>query len=139
MTTAFVLALWALLSPGAERLPTAAPIADAIAVACAEDAARGYVDAPLEAATMAVYAFRESSLRPGVTGDGGKSCGAWQMQCSAVRRLTLTDQARLWLSWVHASSLGDVDSSPGRARKRVRLAARLLGAVRDVGVAERQP
>ena len=134
-----ILLLWALLSPGAERLPTAAPIAEAIATACAEDAARGYFDAPLEAAVMAVYAFRESSLRPGVTGDGGGSCGVWQMKCSAARGLSLVGQARLWLSWVHASSLGDVDSSPARARKRVRLAARLLEAVSARGVAERQP
>jgi hypothetical protein len=137
MQAATILALWHLLSPGLERLPTAAPIAAAIATACAEDAARGYADAPLEAAVMAVYAYRESSLRPAVTGDGGRSCGMLQMRCELVRGLDLTGQARLWLSLVHRSSLGDVDSSPARARRRTRLAARLLDGVSGRGVAER--
>jgi hypothetical protein len=121
MLTATILALWALLAPGAERLPTARPIAEAIASASGGDERL--------AAILALYAFRESSLRPGVTGDGGASCGAWQMKCTLVRGMSLEQQARTWLTWVQASSLASVDSSPSRAARRVALAERLLVAV----------
>jgi hypothetical protein len=129
--SALVLSLWHLLSPGAERLPQAPAIARAIETAVSEDFARGYVDAPLEAAVVAVYAARESSLRPGVRGDGGKSCGLLQLRCSLVRGMTLTEQVRLWLRLVHASSLGSVDSSPKRAARRLRIASRLLARDQD--------
>lgn len=123
---ALVLAIWHALAPGAERLPQAPAIAAAIETAVSEDAVRGYVDVPLEAAVLAVYTVRESSLRPGVRGDGGASCGVLQLRCALVRGLSLTDQVRLWLRLVHASSLGSVDSSPKRAARRERLAERLL-------------
>jgi len=117
MLKPIILTIWMLLAPGAQRLPSASPIADAIVSATTDER---------EAALLALYAWRESSLRPEVTGGGGRSCGPWQMRCSAVRGLSLGAQARLWLSWVHASSLGSVDSSPARAAKRERLAASLL-------------
>lgn len=126
---AVVVSVWAAIHPGAPAIRDAAPIADAIATAVAEDVARGLpVDASLEAATMAVYAWRESSLQARVVGDNGGSCGPWQMHCEIVRahRMTLTDQARTWLRWTRESSLAGVDSSPRRAARRVAYARRLL-------------
>ena len=118
---ALILAMWAILAPGSERFESAIPIADAIATACGGDEGL--------ASHLATYAWLESSLRPAVTGDGGRSCGPWQMRCSDVRGLSLEAQARLWLQWVQASSLGAVDSSPSRARRRAKLAASLLDRV----------
>lgn len=118
-----ILAIWTLLAPGSERLPDAGRIADAIVTATGGDEGLS--------AVMAVYAWRESNLRPEVTGDGGRSCGAWQMRCGDVHGMSLESQARTWLQWVQASSLGAVDSSPKRASKRVELASRLLQRAKD--------
>src|SRR5580704_7228535 len=102
---ALCLAIWALLAPGAERFPTAPGIADAIAHAVEHQA-----DPERWAAVMSLYAWRESSLRPGVTGDGGRSCSVWQLPCAVVRGKTLQGQAALWLGYVDASSLASADS-----------------------------
>lgn len=37
-----------------------------------------------EAAVLVVLAFRESSYRADVRGDGGRSCGAWQTPCAVT-------------------------------------------------------
>jgi hypothetical protein len=130
---ALCMALWQLLAPGAEKFPTAPGIADAIA-----HAVEHHADPERWAAVMSLYAFRESSLRPGVIGDSGQSCGAWQLPCAAVRGKTLAAQAALWLGYVDASSLGSVDSSPSRAAKRERHALALLAQVNAQGATELQ-
>ena len=63
-----------------------------------------------EAALLVVFAFRESSYRSDVRGDGGASCGAWQTPCSRTKLCTAASpqscfdaQAELALSIMHAS------------------------------------
>jgi hypothetical protein len=96
-----VLAIWAAVHPGAQRLPDAAPIAAAIDAAVSRDA-----DAPVfgsreeDAAVMAYYAIRESWLTHDAIGDGGRSFGVWQLR-SASGRADLPTQARAWLALLH--------------------------------------
>lgn len=113
-----ILAIWALLAPGADRYTDAGRIADAIVAVVGGD--------EHVASRMAVYAWKESNLRPLVVGDGGRSCGVWQMSCSRVAQLSVQEQAALWLRDVRASSLAAVDSSAKRAALRTRLAEELL-------------
>src|SRR5208337_2475514 len=115
---ALVLAIWHLMAPGAEHLASATRVADAIEATSGGD--------ERVAALMGVYAWRESSLQPNVVGDGGRSCGIWQMACARIAGLSLEQQAALWLRDVQASSLAAVDSSPRRAARRARLAESLL-------------
>ena len=63
-----------------------------------------------EAALLVVFAFRESSYRSDVRGDGGASCGAWQTPCSRTDLCTgssaqscFDKQAALALSIMHQS------------------------------------
>jgi len=118
-----ILALWALLAPGSQRFPSAVEIADAITFAVEGD--------ETTASKMAVYAWKESNLRPFVTGDGGRSCGVWQMACSRIAGKSVREQAVLWLRDVRESSLASVDSSPKRAAAREALARRLLDRVHE--------
>lgn len=106
------------LAPGGEKL--AAPAAEAIAHAVDHED-----DPERWAALLAVYVFRESSMRPEAVGDGGRSCGLVQLRCEWTAHLDPEGQLRLWLRLVHASSLGSVDSSPSRAARRAALAERL--------------
>jgi len=118
-----LLTIWTLLAgPGAARLPTAVPVADAIEAASGGDEQIG--------ALLAVYAWRESALQPRAVGDGGRSCGVWQMSCARVQGMPLASQARIWLEDVQRSSLGAVDSSPRRAARRLRLSQELLERAR---------
>jgi hypothetical protein len=131
---AIVFAVWSGIHPGAATSGDAPVIADAIAVATAEDLARGYVDAPLEAAVLAGYAWAESRLRLQPPPDAwdaraGVSCGPWQLRCAWVRGMAPVDQARLWLRLLHASSLASLDSSPARAARRLAKASALLERV----------
>jgi len=118
-----ILLMWSILAPGADRLPSAIPVADAIAAVAGDEQT---------AALLSVYAWRESSLQPHVVGDGGRSCGVWQMACSRIQGLSLTQQAALWLSDVRASSLAAVDSSPSRAARRTDFAMKLLDRAKGV-------
>lgn len=54
------------------------------------------------AALMVVFAFRESSYRADVKGDGGASCGAWQTPCARTPK-DVRGQAVLALAIMHAS------------------------------------
>ena len=56
------------------------------------------------AALMVVFAFRESSYRSDVKGDGGASCGAWQTPCARTPKdvkgqavLALAIMRRSWM------------------------------------------
>lgn len=115
-------------------LPTVLALANALGYAHPPDvvveaiAAQSATDE--DAALMVVYAHRESAFRPGAVGDGGKSCGVWQEPCSLVSRLTVDQQARCWLRWVHDGGLAAVDSSPARAARRQLAATALLAQVR---------
>lgn len=83
-------------------------------------------DTPETAALLTVYAGHESSYRVHAVGDNGRSCGLVQLRCEWIRGLDVEGQLRLWLRLVRASSLGNVDSSPKRARYRERLSRELL-------------
>jgi hypothetical protein len=128
-----VLAVWALIHPAAPHLRDAEPIADAIARAVDTAGALPW-SREETTAVMAYYAMRESWLNAHAVGDGGRSCGPWQIRCDLVRRIgmdaPLDEQARIWLSLVRASSLGAVDSSPARAARRRRRALDLLAEAR---------
>jgi hypothetical protein len=122
-----VLAVWALMHGGAERLAAAPAIASAIEYAVNHDSSPPFTgDRNLDAAVMGYYALRESWLQVNAVGDNGASCGPWQIRCEYSRKMSLRDQASLWLRMVHQSSLGDVDSSPRRAADRLARARRLL-------------
>jgi hypothetical protein len=125
---AVAFAIWTLLAPLA-RFHDAPVIASAIAAA-----ALGHPESERWAATMAYYAYRESAVRVDAVGDGGRSCGAWQSPCRIIAGLSVESQARAWLSWVDASSLGSVDSSPERARRRQARAAELLVTAKSRGL-----
>ncbi len=97
-----VLAVWASINPMLPRTADAPAIATAIATAIAEDSARPpvFTSHDEDAAVMAYWAFRESSLRMHVTGDGGKSFGFLQQRSAAAHGDALT-QARSWLRLLH--------------------------------------
>ena len=127
-----ILALWALIHPGAPTLPDAPAIAAAIDAAVASDPAAPFTGSREgDTAVLAYYALRESWLSIHAVGDGGRSCGAVQIKCELARGLDVTGQMRLWLRLVHASSLGAVDSSKARAANRQRKALALLAKVQS--------
>jgi hypothetical protein len=131
---ALVLAVAALLGRGTPP-PT---VVSAIAHGCQSEAEGHPVDAAACVALVTTYAAHESSFRVGAYGDGGKSYGLLQEPAELARRLDTRGQVAWWLATLRASSLASVDSSPSRAARRARLAARLLERV-TLGVVERQP
>lgn len=133
-----VLTCWALWYPGAERSSDAPAIANAIVVAVLEDADNAPVTGSHaeDAALMAVYALRESWLRHGLVGDGGRSFAVWQ-QPAYVGRLSIEEQARAWLFTLHAAAevcpespaaplAGGCERARAVADRRARTARRLL-------------
>ncbi len=60
------------------------------------------------AALLVVFAFRESSYRADVKGDGGASCGAWQTPCARTPK-DVRGQAVLALAIMRASMLACPD------------------------------
>ncbi len=100
------------------------------AIATAVEGAHVF-DAELLAGVMAVYSWRESGNRMHPEASSwdaaaGRSCGVFQTPCAITRHWSAADQARYWVRNVLHSSLGAVDSSPSRARKRVALALELM-------------
>lgn len=103
---ALVLAVWALWHPGIERSGFAGEIASAITIVVIADGARAPVmgSHAEDAVLMAVYAYRESSLREGLSGDEGRSWGVWQLP-AAAGKLDVISQARAWLVLLHRGAI----------------------------------
>lgn len=147
---ALILTVWAIWYPGAERSGDAPAIASAIAQVVVEDGAQApvYESHDLDAVVMAVYALRESWLRDGLSGDGGRSWGVFQ-QPAYVGRADIVTQARAWLYTLHVAAevcpespaaplAGGCVQARVVADRRARTARRLLARALAVGVAERQ-
>jgi hypothetical protein len=118
-----VLALFAALTPGAERAVELSVV----------DAISATAETRQDAALLAVYAWHESQGReapPAQSWDARAlvSCGAWQLRC-AIHRDALAD-ARTWLALVRSAGLAAVDSSPRRALRRAREAEAIVEAQR---------
>jgi hypothetical protein len=98
-----VLAVWASIHPVLPRSSDANTIASAIATVIAEDGKNApvFTSHVEDAAVMAYWAYRESSLRLHVTGDGGKSFGFLQLRTPAAHGDPVS-QARSWLYMLHA-------------------------------------
>lgn len=129
---ATILAIWALIHPGAPTMPDAPAIAAAIEAAVANNPAAPFTGSREgDGAVLAYYALRESWLTIHAVGDGGRSCGVVQLRCEWTTGLDVTGQIKLWLRLVHASSLGAVDSSKTRAAARQRKALALLAKVQS--------
>lgn len=146
---ALVISVQAAIAPGAERYGEAADIAKAIAYAVAAEASPVLESRELDAAVLAVWAWKESNNRARAVGDGGRSCGAWQETCAsptvaytpklaAAREL---DLARAGVVICPEQPFAPLSGGCKAARKladrRVAWARRLLEKVR--GVAEVQP
>lgn len=58
----------------------------------------------VEAATLVVLAFRESSYRTDVRGDAGQSCGAWQTPCSSTPLGDVRAQAKIAVAILRRSA-----------------------------------
>lgn len=95
-----ILSLWAAYGPGWQHSGNAGEIAVAIASAVLADGDRAPVFSSHveDAAVMAYYALKESSLRDGVT--DGTSYGVWQ-QPLPVGTADVATQARAWLATLH--------------------------------------
>ena len=129
---ATILAIWALIHPGAPTMPDAPAIAAAIEAAVANDPAAPFTGSREgDGAVLAYYALRESWLTIHAVGDGGRSCGVVQLRCEWTTGLDVAAQVKLWLRLVHASSLEAVDSSKTRAAARQRKALALLAKVQS--------
>jgi hypothetical protein len=96
-----VMSLWTAIHPALPRVPDAKPIADATVDVVLEDEAAG--KPPIlssyneDIATQAYWAQRESDLRHGAVGDGGRSFGTWQMRAPGCGKgATIRKQARCW-------------------------------------------
>lgn len=107
LTTALILAFWHALSPGLDRLPSAKRIAAAIVRAVEADPLPAvYGESLRDAAMLAYFAVRESSLDPRAVGDGGRSRGVWQMR-GACGSANVEAQAACWLRMLHDSDCDD--------------------------------
>jgi hypothetical protein len=122
--------------PGLERQGDAQDVAEAIATVVEADAGNRPLTGShaLDAATVALYAARESGLhmRPhpwSWDASAGVSCGILQLPCKAVRWATLDEQVRLWLRLARQGGLPALDSSPARAAHREFRARALLAGV----------
>jgi hypothetical protein len=133
-----ILAIWAAVHPAAPRLADASKIADAITTVVSQETELPvFGTAEDDAAVMAYYALRESWLRNGLIGDGGRSFGVWQ-EPPATGRADLLTQARAWFRLLREGARICPDSPAAplsggcvAARKvadrRVRRARELLG------------
>lgn len=99
-------------------------------------------DAKTTAALLAVLAFRESSFRNDVTGDGGASCGAYQTPCAITPLRDWKAQTRIALDILERSfaacpeyplaiyASGSCTSAAGRRISTARIAEAKALAVR---------
>lgn len=94
-----VLAIWAAIHPGLDKLGAAPEIANAISVIVEQDADKApvYGSHAEDAAIMAYWAYRESTLNTRAVGDGGVAHGVWQLH-SACGNASVLQQARCWMS-----------------------------------------
>ena len=88
-----------------KRMPLA--MAQAIDAAAAANPIGG--DVKYTAALLTVFAFRESSYRTEVVGDGGKSAGAWQTPAGSTSH-DVAKQAVYALALMHASAAACPDA-----------------------------
>jgi hypothetical protein len=131
-----VLAIWAAIHPAAPKLPDAPEIATAIETVITQDPRPPVFGSREEdAAVMAYWAFRESSLRRNAVGDGGRSFGVWQENATTGRADILT-QARAWLYMLHegARICPDNPAAPlsGGCRAAAHLAQRRVAKAREL-------
>ena len=124
------------MTPGLERQGDAQDVAEAIASAVVADAGNAPLTGShaLDAATVALYAARESGLHMHPSpaswdASAGVSCGILQLPCSAVRWAPLDEQVRLWLRLAREGGLAALDSSASRAAHREHRARSLLAGV----------
>ena len=99
---ALVLAIFAHLTPGAERAAEPA-VVDAISVV-GDQATTG------EVALLSLYAWYESRARVEPVAwswdaHASVSCGAWQEPCAFVRTHSVVEQARYWLRELRTAGL----------------------------------
>jgi len=93
-----VFAVWSAIHPAAPKLQDAREIAAAIEKVVSEDPQPPVFGSREEdAAIMAYWALKESWLRKGVVGDGGRSFGVWQEPAITGKADVLT-QARAWVA-----------------------------------------
>jgi hypothetical protein len=93
-----VFAVWSAIHPAAPKLQDAPEIAAAIERVVSEDPQPPVFGSREEdAAVMAYWALKESWLRKGVVGDGGRSFGVWQEPAITGKADVLT-QARAWVA-----------------------------------------
>jgi hypothetical protein len=115
---AMILSVWAHAAPGAEHAGAAGELARAIAFVEVSEAADG--TAPVltshneDAALVAYWAWRESSLNPGAVGDGGRSYGVLQQRGSWARTASLVAQVRAWKRLLRAGARQCRDAPRGR-------------------------
>lgn len=98
-----VLAVWAAMTPRYDRAHDANAIAEAIAQAVVEDGAHApvYSSHAEDAAIMALWGVRESSLNLRAVNDHGRSFGAWQQDARYGGKGSALVQARAWLWMLH--------------------------------------
>lgn len=82
-------------------------IVDAIATESIADPVAG--DAQHTAALLLVVAFRESSYRADVRGDGGRSCGLYQSACATTPLRDPRAQTRIAIATIRRSMLACPD------------------------------
>jgi hypothetical protein len=93
-----VFAVWSAIHPAAPKLQDAPEIAAAIERVVSQDPQPPVFGSREEdAAVMAYWALKESWLRKGVVGDGGRSFGVWQEPAITGKADVLT-QARAWVA-----------------------------------------
>lgn len=102
---ALVFAVWAAMTPSYAHVGDASAISAAIAEAVVEDGGNApvYSSHAHDAALMAYWAARESTLNLHAVNDGHRSWGAWQEDARTGRADALT-QARAWLWMLHAGA-----------------------------------
>jgi hypothetical protein len=123
---ALVLAIFAHITPGADRAAEPAVVSAIVTV--------GDEATTEEIALLTVYAWKESMAQANPRpwswdAKAQKSCSVWQEPCSFTRTHSLVEQARWWLDSVRRAGLASVDSSPKRARVRTELAMSILKQV----------
>jgi hypothetical protein len=128
MLETLVLAMFAIIQPGAER------VVDRRIVAAIAEAGRDATEE--EVALLTTYAWLESAGRVNPKAwswdaRAGVSCGPWQEPCGAVRQLSLVGQANFWLRELRTSGLASLDSNAKRAEKRLAMAKNALSRARS--------
>jgi hypothetical protein len=132
---ALVLSVWTAIHPGLPTMGDAPAIADTIALTVEQDRDPVFGDQDFEAAVMAYWALRESSLLRRAVGDNGQSWGVWQ-EPREVGSRDLETQARFWLRRLHMGAL-ECPESPaaplsGGCRAARQLADRRIERVREI-------